>query len=446
MNNKFTKKANSSTKIAGLSVRQIAAKNLAKIFNGAPFIPISEKEIADGRDRALANKLINIALRRHGQIKYIIKQLIKRKLPKNSDIFTAQLFIAIGELLFLPRATEYSSIFVNVEAVKTNRKISYLSGLMNAILRNIQREKEKYISLSDELLFPNWLYKRWQKFYGAEKINSFSHSLLNSAPLDLVLKNENDEELIKKLNANKIFKDSFRIERRSLSVKNIYGFNEGSWWVQDIAASLAARLINLKKGSLILDMCAAPGGKSAQLIKQNYNLTALDIDEKRLEILRQNLKRINYSAKIELADSTIYHPKKLFDGVLLDAPCTASGTFRRHPEILFQRKKEDIFNRVKLQRDLIKNAIKLLKPNGLFIYVTCSLEREEGEEQANWILQNFAQISAYPIRKEEIMGFRQFIDENGYVRTLPIRNCFKNIAQNISGSMDGFFIARFRRK
>jgi len=425
---------------AGQQVREQAITRLAKVLNGAPFIPFNEAIISDGRDRALANKLITTALRRHGHINYIFERQLKKGMPARSANFESILRIALAELLFLPKQAEHSSIFLAVEIAKKNNKTRHLAKLVNGVLRTAQREAEKYKNLPNHLLFPKWLIEKWQKSYGAEIIEDFAQALLEGAPLDLVLREE-DEKLISELNGQKIFQDVVRIYQRDKAVDKMAGYDEGSWWVQDVAASLPARLMALKKNNSVLDMCVAPGGKLAQLLKQDYQVTGLDIDKERLKRVEGNLERLKYSAKLELSDARTYSPKNLFDGILLDAPCSATGTFRRHPELIWQRKQHDIKQRVKLQRELIANAIKCLKPNGVLIFITCSLEIEEGEQQASWISKTYKELIELPIKKEEISDFGHFISKDGYLRTLPIAK----ITDNISGSMDGFFVARFKR-
>ncbi|MCF6344675.1 MAG: methyltransferase domain-containing protein [Devosiaceae bacterium] len=440
MNN--NRKKTPSGQQAGQQVREQAITRLAKVLNGAPFIPFNEAIISDSRDRALANKLITTALRRHGHINYIFEQQLKKGMPARSANFESILRIALAELLFMPKQAEHSSIFLAVEIAKKNNKTRHLAKLVNGVLRTAQREAEKYKGLPNHLLFPKWLIEKWQKSYGAEVIEDFAQALLEGAPLDLILRNEGEsEKLISELNGQKIFHDVVRIYQRDKAVDKMAGYDEGSWWVQDVAASLPARLMALKKNASILDMCVAPGGKLAQLLKQDYQVTGLDIDKERLKRVKENLERLKYSAKLEVSDARTYSPKTLFDGILLDAPCSATGTFRRHPELIWQRKQHDIKQRVKLQRELIANAIKCLKPNGVLIFITCSLEIEEGEQQANWISKTYKELEEFPIKKEEILDFGHFISKDGYLRTLPIAK----IAGNISGSMDGFFVARFRR-
>ncbi len=434
---------NKVKKPVGLEIREQAYKELMQVLLGAHFYPINEAQIPNSQDRALANKLISCALMRHGQIDYIIKQHLKKGLPKKAPLFEAILRIGICELIFMPNQAEHSAIFLAVEAIKTDKKTSHLSKLLNGVLRSVQRNKKEYQSLPNKLLFPNWLYEKWKAAYGDEALNQFAKALIENAPIDIVLREGGDSfQIINELNGVKIYDDVVRIYRRDKKINQLAGFSEGKWWVQDVSATLPAKLINLKKNSSVLDMCCAPGGKLLQLAKQKYEVSGIDIDAERLRIVKENLSRIGFSAKLEHCDALEYKPQRLFDAILLDAPCTASGTFRRHKEVLWQFSPKQIANRVKLQRNLIKGAINLLKPNGILVYCVCSLEKEEGEEQANWISQTFKQLEPYPIKKEEIKEFAQFIDKKGNLRIIPR----ENFADNIKGFLDGFFVARFRRK
>ncbi len=426
----------------GLKVRQLAIKRLKKVLLGAPFIPFNSKEIADGRDRALANRLITISLRRYGQTNYIISNHLKKGIPKRSGELETILRIGISELLFMPSQAAHSAIYLGVEASKNDKKMRHFSKLINGVLRNVQREADRYKSLPNRLLFPNWLYKKWQKIYGASAIEKFAMALLDGAPLDLVLRDEKGSEpLVATLAGTRIFDDIIRIYQRDRPIDKLAGYEEGHWWVQDVSAALPAKLMTLRAGSSVLDMCCAPGGKLAQLIKQQYRVTGLDVDKERLKRVAENLSRLNYSAKLELADAREYRPKKLFDGILLDAPCSATGTFRRHPEIIWHRNTNDIENRVALQKELIINAISCLRPNGLLLYTTCSLEPEEGEEQVKWISKNFDDLIEFPFQQRELKHFANYINNEGFLRIIPSIE----LANKIKGAMDGFFIARFRK-
>ncbi len=436
----------SPTNVPGLQVRLLAAKRLQEVLGGKNFTPFSAHEINDGRDRALANKLITFALRYQGHINIIFAKTLKKGMPKKSDSFEAIMRIALSELLFIDDMADHSSLFLAVEAIKRNKKTAHLSKLANGVLRSVQRQKQDYNNLPLADLFPDWLQQRWQKIYGKNSLEAFGEALLKGAALDLTLK-ENNADLIQQLGAENIFFDSVRIEKRDCLIVDLAGYDDGKWWVQDVASALPARLMNLKSGARVLDMCAAPGGKTAQLIKQGYEVTALDIDKNRLYRLEQNLARLNYTAKLVLADASSFEVKEKFDGVFIDAPCSSTGTFRRHPEVLWQKRTKESKGRVELQQKLIKAAIASLKSGGILIYATCSLEPIEGEKQAQWILENFPQMINSPITKEQVGGMANFIDKNGYLRTTPDMSVFndKNSETNIK-TLDGFFAARFMLK
>ncbi len=430
---------NNSKKIIGLKVRLLAAQRLQTILKGKNFIPFDANEINDGRDRALANRLVTTALRYYGHLNIILAQTLKKGMPKKSADFEASMRIGLVELLFMDEMAEHSSIFLAVEAIKNNKKSAHLSKLANGILRHVQRNKNEFNNLPLIDLFPDWAKNNWGKVYDKEALEGFGKALLKGAELDLTLKNV-DEKQLKTLNAQRVIFDSVRIFERNCPIVELAGYESGNWWAQDVASSLPARLMRLKTNSRVLDMCAAPGGKTAQLIKQGYDVSALEIDEKRIERLKENLKRLNYSANILLADATTYENQEKFDGIFLDAPCSSTGTFRRHPEVLWQRRHEKSEFIIELQQKLINNAISLLKQGGILIYATCSLEKKESEKQADWILKTYSKMISSPIKPSELEGNNHLVDKNGWLRATPNMSVFNE--KNIDG-MDGFFAARF---
>lgn len=421
----------------GLSVRQQGAKRLDFVLAGNSFEPFNETDIADQRDRAIANRLISVALRRHGHISFVIEQLMKRGVPKRSGLFEAILRIGLAQLLFLPDMGAHSAIHLAVEAAKRDQHASRFDRVLNGVLRQAQREAARWRALDNALLFPQWLVKNWTSQYGGEAVERFGKALIAGASLDICLKDENGP-LRDELGGKKLIFDSIRIEKREMSVVQMPGFESGQWWVQDVAATLAARLFDLKKGASVLDMCAAPGGKTAQLIKAGYAVTALDNSPGRIKRLEQNLSRLDYEANIVEGDAKNFRPEQKFDGVLIDAPCSATGTFRRHPEVLIHRLPKDIKGRVGLQRQILTNGVDCLNKGGQLILCVCSLLHEEGEAQANWVLHNFPQLRALPVTPKELGGMLGAIDQNGWVRVHP----GLNVGPDLSG-MDGFFVARW---
>lgn len=415
---------------------------LRSVLAGENLTPLTAGEVADGRDRALANRLVTTALRRHGQLTEVIGQLLDKGLPKKSGSFEAVLRLSLAQLIYLPEMGDHSALFLAVEAVKRDPKSRHLAALMNAILRRAQADAAQFRALPGDLLFPQWLKSSWTGAYG-EVIGDFATALVEGAPLDLTLKHDNPV-LVELLGGRVISGDTIRVDNRDAPVGELPGYSDGRWWVQDAAAAIPARLLTAKAGGRVLDLCAAPGGKTAQLVKAGYQVTAVDNDHARLDRLRDNLKRLNYVADVVEADGTAYEGRQTFDGVLLDAPCSATGTFRRHPEVVWHRSAKDIAGRVALQRRFITHAANLLEPGGVLVYCVCSLEPEEGEAQARWIGENVPALEADPVTADELPGLAMALTPAGHVRTHP------GISLGDSGgkgdTLDGFFIARFRRR
>ncbi|HEY0034961.1 MAG TPA: RsmB/NOP family class I SAM-dependent RNA methyltransferase [Devosia sp.] len=425
---------------AGLKLRLVAAQRLRSVLAGENFAPLTATDLADGRDRALANRLITTALRRQGQLNFIIHALLEKGMPGKSGTFEAVLRLSLAQLVFLPDLGAHSALFLAVEATKRDPKARHLSGLMNAVLRNAQANSAKFGMLSDDLLIPDTFGDTWLSAYGEEAIDGFSDALLAGAPLDLTFKND-DRALIDQLGAERVMADTVRIEQRDRPVEALPGYGEGHWWVQDAASAIPARLLGLEPGKRVLDLCAAPGGKTAQLVKAGHLVTALDSDPKRMERLKDNLKRLNYTAETIVGDAGTFAPNSPYDGVLLDAPCSATGTFRRHPEVIWHRSVGDVAGRVRLQRALLTNAFRCLDAGGVLIYCVCSLEPAEGEEQVGWALQSLPGLKLWPVEPAELPGLEQAVSSLGLVRTHPAI-----MPGDRPGGMDGFFVARFRRQ
>jgi 16S rRNA (cytosine967-C5)-methyltransferase len=425
---------------AGLALRLVAIERLRTVLGGSNFSPITAAELADSRDRAIANRLVTTALRRHGHLNLVIENLLERGMPSKSGSFEATLRLSLAQLLYLPDLGDHSALYLAVEALRRDKRATHLAGLMNAMLRRAQKERERLLEPPPALLFPEALRKAWQNAYGVEAVGRFAAALLAGTPLDLTLKTS-DPALLEALGAEALLADTVRIQNRDKAVDALPGYAEGQWWVQDVAAALPARLIDLPQGASVLDLCAAPGGKTAQLVKAGYKVTALDNDAGRLGRLRANLQRLHYDAEIVEADAATFAPEQKFDAVLLDAPCSATGTFRRHPEVIWHREQSDIAGRVKLQQKLIARAAECLKPGGILIYCVCSLEAAEGESQAAWALSNVPGLKPEPIGAEELGGLERAVTGEGTVRTHP----GLALPNRLAGSLDGFFIARFRR-
>ena len=412
---------------AGLALRVAASARLAEVMAGGRFVPFGSPEIADSRDRALANRLVTTALRRRGHIDIIIAELLERGLPKKAGQFEAILRIALAQLVYLPDLGAHSAIFLAVETLKRDTKGQHLRGLLNAVLRHAQANAARYWSLDEDLLIPD-RYRR----------PGMADALLAGAPLDLTLRDD-DPDLVAALAASPVMADTVRIELRDRPVEALPGFGDGRWWAQDAAAAIPARLIDCPPGGSIVDLCAAPGGKTAQLIKAGYRVTAVDNDGERLARVRQNLDRLGFTATLVDADAVSWRPAEAADAILLDAPCTATGTLRRHPEVLWRQSEAGLATLVGLQRRMLANAADCLRPGGVLVYSVCSLEVAEGEAQADWIAANLPQLEPFPIA--DFAAMPEALSPGGHIRTWPGMTA----PGPAGGTLDGFFVARFRR-
>jgi 16S rRNA (cytosine967-C5)-methyltransferase len=428
----------------GLSLRLLAAERLGEVLKGANFAPFSHAEIEEGRDRALANRLVTVALRRHGQINMMLARYMERGIPKKSGRFEAILRLSLAHLVFLPELGDHSAIFLAVEACKRDTASQHLGKLMNAVLRRAQGEAHQLRHLPHQALFPDTLGPLWRDTYGDDAIEDFADALLDGAPLDLTLRDE-DPPLLEALGATPILADTVRIETRDKPVEALPGYTEGRWWVQDAAAAIPARLLKLKPGARVLDLCAAPGGKTAQLIKAGYNVTALDSDAERMVRLGENLKRLGYSAEIVTADALEWQPEEKFDAILLDAPCSATGTFRRHPEVIWHRSIADIAGRAAIQKRFITRSLPWLHSGGSLIYCVCSLEPQEGEAHLGWLAER-DDVDLDPIQASELAGLEQAVQADGTVRTRPGMVVGSSVPGGKPGTLDGFFVARLKRR
>ncbi|HWA42076.1 MAG TPA: transcription antitermination factor NusB [Hypericibacter adhaerens] len=423
-----------SKEAAGLALRRVAAERLRGVLNGASFSPLTAAELEDPRDRALANRLVTAALRYHGPINRLIGGLMPRGMPRKAPAFEPMLRLSLAQLLFLPELGDHSAIFLAAQAMRADPATQHLVKLMNAVLREAQRRREG-VELTAQTLFPPALLDIWRRAYGSDAVEAFGRALREGPALDLTLK-----DLDPGLGASRVLADTVRLLERDRPVDQLAGYAQGKFWVQDAAAAIPARLLLARRGARVLDLCAAPGGKTAQLVKAGYAVTALDRDATRMARLEQNLERLGYRAELVTADALDYAPPMPFDGVLLDAPCSATGTFRRHPEVVWHRDPAGIAARADLQRRLIARAGACLNAGGVLVYCVCSLEPEEGERQADWAAAEG--FEPWPITPEELDGWATPVTKDGRVRTHPGQTA----PGEKGGTLDGFFVARFRRR
>lgn len=435
---------------AGLPARQMAVRVLAAVLRDRhpfdeAFDQIGSEErykTLEPRDRAFAHLMVLTALRRAGQLRAMIANFIEKKLPKKRGHLDEILLTAAAQLVFL-KTPPHAVINLAVFQVQKDPQARHLSGLANAVLRRISEQAETLLAAQDEarLNTPDWFWQRWKEAYGEHETYRLAAQHLVEPPLDLTVKSD-AEGWATRLGGIVLPTGSVRFVAKG-RIEELPGYNEGEWWVQDVAASLPARLFGDVRGKVIADLCAAPGGKTAQLAHAGAKVWAVDISEKRLARLRANLKRLKLEAEVVVANCLQWMPPEPLDAILLDAPCSATGTLRRNADIPYLKNLLDVGELADLQRKMLGHALDILKPGGTLVYCTCSLEPSEGAAQITNALSERSDVDLVPVRAEEIANRADWIDDVGAIRTLPHYLQFSE--PDLSG-MDGFYIARLMKR
>jgi 16S rRNA (cytosine967-C5)-methyltransferase len=422
----------------GLAARIAAARVLGRILEQGQTIDDAFAAEQGGQlspsDNGFMRALVMTTLRHCGQIDATLRPLLPRPPHKIKPPHLLNILrLGVVQLLCMEGA-EHAAVDLSVEAAAKNRKTAPAKNMVNAVLRRILREGIK-LDPDTQRNIPQWMYKSWQKDYGAEVAQKIAAAALVEPPLDITVKNAAERESwAEKLDAVILPTGTLRCALQKGDITAMPGFAEGAWWVQDAAAALPAQVLaeghNLKDAQVI-DLCAAPGGKTMQLAALGAKVTAVDKSKKRLEMLGQNLKRTGLSANVKTVagDVTTWQPAEQVDYVLLDAPCSATGTLRRHPDLLHLKQEEDIAGLAALQEQALQNAVRMLKPGGTLVYAVCALQSAEGEEHGAPQGTTRVAIDAFPLQP----------DKAGNLRIFPFTDA------GAEGGMDGFFIARFRK-
>ncbi|QQG36656.1 MAG: 16S rRNA (cytosine(967)-C(5))-methyltransferase RsmB [Micavibrio aeruginosavorus] len=391
------------------------------------------------RDRAFARMLVATTLRRLGQIDNLITRMSERATPPSLLIIHHILRLGATQIFFMD-VPVYAAVDTAVRMAE-EKGLARLKGFVNAILRRMDREGREIVNAQDEvsLNIPDWLYRIWVADYGAEEASLIAQALLAEAPLDITVK---DQAMLPywaaQLEGTIMPGGSIRRVAGGM-VTDLPGYNEGIWWIQDLSASLPAKLLGDVKGRTVIDLCAAPGGKTAQLAVAGARVTALDRSRNRLRRLEENMKRLHLDVMAEAADATVWQPESQADFVLLDAPCSATGTIRRHPDVLHLKRPQDIDALADLQARLLERASSMLTADGVLIYCTCSLQKSEGEARIEAFLRAHPDMIRHPIRDHEIIGLEMCLTAVGDMRILPHHH-------QDSGGMDGFYICRLQKR
>ncbi len=384
------------------------------------------------RDRAFCRLLVATVLRRLGQIDDIIRQLVQRT-PEGKDAYVQQILrVGAAQLLFL-ETPPHAAID---EAVKMIRGAG-MKAMVNAVLRKVATQRHALLRAQDSerLNLPDWLWCSWCEAYGEANTRAISRAHTFEPPLDMTMRDPSTLDIwAERLKGRTLPNGSVRLGKPK-AVPMLEGFAQGVWWVQDAAATFPALLLGDVKGQKIIDLAAAPGGKTLQLAAGGAEVTALDQSRERLERLFENLERMKLSADTDVADARYYRAKQQVDAVLLDTPCSATGTARRHPDVVWSKTPEAVAGLTQMQDALLKNAAGMVKPGGKLVYACCSLQPEEGPKRIEAFLRRHKDWSRQPVGRNEIPGTAEFVTPEGDMRTLPC-----NWAEN--GGIDGFYIAR----
>lgn len=387
------------------------------------------------RDRAFLRQLVTTTLRQLGVIDRALATRLKRPQDLPPSCLDA-LRLGAAQLLFLD--TPAHAAVDGAVASLPSKLGSAQRGLVNAVLRRIAAEGPAALEKidADHATLPPWLWKRLNEAYGEAVARAAAAAMRTEPPLDIILKDAAPGEWPERLGAATLPTGALRRESEG-RVDALSGFEEGAWWIQDAAAALPAALLGPVRGLRVADLCAAPGGKTAQLLSFGAEVTAVDRSAPRLERLKQNMSRLGYKPRIVAADATRWRPDQPFDAILLDAPCSATGTLRRHPDVAWTKTPSDLAALTALQDRLLGAAIEMLKPGGLLVYCTCSLLPEEGEARIDALIASGAPVERVPVTVSDCCE-SAFVTPIGDLRTLP-----SHWAER--GGLDGFFAARLRR-
>jgi 16S rRNA (cytosine967-C5)-methyltransferase len=393
------------------------------------------------RDRALVRALVGTVLRRLGTLRHLLSLMLERGLPPQAPLVETSLLLGAAQILFL-QVPDHAAVDLAVRLVQADRHAARFASLVNAVLRRIGREGAAQLAMLDPIVLdtPPWLLARWSKSYGETTARAIAAANSHEPALDLSVKND-PEGWAARLSGRVLPTGTVRMIAHG-PVTALPGFSEGAWWVQDAAAALPVRLFGELEGKRVADLCAAPGGKASQLAAGGALVTAVDRSAARLARVSDNLKRLSLTAELVNADAGAWTSDQQFDAVLLDAPCSSTGTIRRHPDVPWLKREGDIEALAGVQARLLGHALSLTKNGGTLIYCTCSLEPEENEHIVAALLARHSSVRRAPIAASEVNGQEAFISADGDLRTLP---CQLPDSDSRFAGLDGFYAARLEK-
>jgi 16S rRNA (cytosine967-C5)-methyltransferase len=427
--------------VSGLPARQAAQKILGEVLRKhRPLDAVQDHVIAqsklESRDAGFARAIASESLRRFGQIEALIRTFVPKSPPPHRAGPTLEILTAgICELLFLGVAA-HAAVDAANNLAAADHKAMHFKPLINAVMRRVSKEGKAVLAGKDaaRLNSPDWLWERWSSAYGVDAARAIAEAHMRIPPTDFVLR---DADAPEPDGAVQLFDNIYRLEDTG-RVDLLEGFAQGGWWVQDFAAALPVRLLGDVHGQRVIDLCAAPGGKTMQLAALGANVTAIEREASRLARVRDNLERMRLKAELIEADIRDYVPDAPAPFVLLDAPCSATGTIRRHPELPWIKSGADITMTAQAAGEFLDVASDMVAPGGTLVFAVCSLEQEEGIEQVEDFLARNGAFQRKPVEAAEIFGLNELIGPHGDLRTLPCHLADK-------GGMDGFYASRLVR-
>jgi len=434
--------------VPGLAARKIAADILDGVLRRR--IALDEQLSGKGahiglatlaeRDRALMRRLVATVLRRLGTLRHVLGGFLDKGFPADAPRTETVLLIGAAQILWLD-VPDHAAVDLAVRLVQADRRASRYAGLVNAVLRRVAQNRDPILPAPNAVRdTPEWLFKRWTRAYGADTARAIAEANGHEPALDVTVKH-GPEHWAERLRGRVMPTGTVRTLAQG-AVSMLPGFTEGEWWVQDAAASLPAHLLGEVRGLRVADLCAAPGGKTAQLAQAGAIVTAIERSPARISRLRENLARLKLNVEIAAADALEWRGGP-FDAVLLDAPCSSTGTIRRHPDVPWLKAEADVGVLTGLQAKLLDRSADLLKPGGTLIYCVCSLEPEEGEAQIESLIARNPALERRLITADEVFGHPELVTPTGDLRTLPLHLPDPDARW---GGLDGFFAARLVRQ
>lgn len=435
------------SKASGVSSRVAAARVLAAVFEQKLTLDealdkIGAKQRLSDQDRRLVHAISGFVFRNLKTIDRAILTVMNRKRAASPVLLHQLLRVGVAQILYMDVAV-HGAVHATVSAAGSLH-LGRQKSLVNAVLRSVQRQMDTWTTSGESALrmLPEWLQTRWIRHYGEEEAERLAASMRQEAPVDITLKDPKVSlEEMHELKADILCTGSLRVRHGTGHVTSWPLYEEGAWWVQDLAAFLPINMLDDVAGKSVLDMCAAPGGKTMQLAAKGAKVTALDVSASRLQRVNENLSRVSLAQNVQtvVADALSWQPESCFDVVVCDAPCTSTGTLRRHPELPWNHEENLLDKTIASQRAMLRRASKMLQSAGRILYCTCSMEPEEGENQVEEFLAGHKDFKELSIIPSSISPFlKRGLRNIGWRTNLD--------ALSDKGGIDGFFMALLEKQ